>query len=117
MGRIARMLQERNAIDEEIAAITGRPMTSGHLGDWDASRIFDIELEPSAAAASIDGVFRFAPLRGGFVNTKWYSKREGVLDATDSERLDFYLVLTGPPSAAASSQGSTRPWRIDAASV
>jgi hypothetical protein len=27
------------------------------------------------------------------------------LDATDSERLDFYLVLTGPPSAAASSQG------------
>jgi hypothetical protein len=62
------MLQERNAIDEEIAAITGRPMTSGHLGDWDASRIFDIELEPSAAAASIDGVFRFAPLRGGSVN-------------------------------------------------
>ncbi len=114
LGRIARLLQERNAIDEEIAAITGRPMTSGHLGESVASRIFDIELEPSAAAAGIDGVFRSAPLRGCTVNIKWYLKREGVLDTSDSERLDFYLVLTGPPSAAASSRGSTRPWRIDA---
>jgi hypothetical protein len=27
---------------------------------------------------------------------------------------DYYLVLTGPRSAAASSKGGTRPWRIDA---
>jgi hypothetical protein len=63
MGRIARLLHERNAIDEEIAAITGRPMTSGHLGEWVASRIFDIELEPSAAAAGITA--SFAPRRCG----------------------------------------------------
>jgi hypothetical protein len=28
--------------------------------------------------------------------------------------LDYYLVLTGPPSPAASSCAGTRPWRIDA---
>src|SRR5215467_11556325 len=27
---------------------------------------------------------------------------------------DYYLVLTGPPSAAASSRGTTRPWCIQA---
>ena len=117
MGRIARMLQERNAIDEEIAAITGRPMTSGHLGDWDASRIFDIELEPSARRSEYRRRLPLCAAAGRLRQYQWYSKRDGVLDATGSERLDFYLVLTGPPSAAASSQGSTRPWRIDAVSV
>jgi hypothetical protein len=28
--------------------------------------------------------------------------------------LDYYLVLTGPPSPAVSSQGTTKPWCIDA---
>ncbi len=28
--------------------------------------------------------------------------------------LDYYLVLTGPPSAAVSSRGTTRPWCIEA---
>ena len=31
-----------------------------------------------------------------------------------SDALDHYLVLAGPRSAAASSKGGTRPWRIDA---
>jgi hypothetical protein len=29
-----------------------------------------------------------------------------------SDALDYYLVLTGPRSAVASSKGSTRPWRV-----
>ena len=46
------------------------------------------------------------------MNIKWYLKREGVLDTTDSAVLDYYLVLTGPPSGAVSSRGTTRPWCI-----
>ena len=48
------------------------------------------------------------------MNIKWYLKREGLLDTTESAVLDYYLVLTGPPSAAESSRGSTRPWCIQA---
>jgi hypothetical protein len=114
MRRIAQLLQERNAIDEEIAAITRRPMTSGHLGEWIAAQIFDIQLEQTAVAAGIDGAFQSGPLQGRTVNIKWYLRREGLLDTSDSARLEYYLVLTGPPSAAASSRGATRPWRIDA---
>jgi hypothetical protein len=114
MQLIAQLLRERNAIDEEIAAVTHRPMTSGHLGEWIAAQIFDIQLEQSAVAAGIDGMFRSGPLQGSTVNIKWYLKREGLLDTSESARLDYYLVITGPPSAAASSRGATRPWRIDA---
>ena len=89
-------------------------MTSGHLGDWIAAQIFDIELEASAAAAGIDGHFRSRALQDRTVNIKWYLKREGVLDTTESTALDYYLVLAGPPSAAASSRGTARPWCIEA---
>jgi hypothetical protein len=59
-------------------------MTSGHLGEWIAAQVFDIELEGSAVAAAIDGRFRSDPLQGQTVNTKWYFKREGLLDTTES---------------------------------
>jgi len=112
--RIAELLRERNIIDEEIAVITHRPMTSGHLGEWIASQVFNIELEQSAAAAAIDGHFRTGPLQGRTVNAKWYLKREGLLDTSESDQLDYYLVLTGPVAAAATSWGATRPWCIEA---
>lgn len=115
LARAASLLRERNAIDAELARLIQRPMTSGHLGEWIAAQVFDIELEVSAVAAGIDGHFRSGPLQGRTVNVKWYLKREGLLDTTESDALDYYLVLTGPPSAAASSRGTTRPWRIDSA--
>lgn len=114
IGRIAELLSRRNGIDKEIAAIIQRPMTSGHLGEWIASRIFDIELEASATNAAIDGRFRSGRLQGRTVNVKWYLKQEGVLDASESAELDYYLVLTGPRSPAGSSRGSIRPWCIQA---
>jgi len=89
-------------------------MTSGHLGEWIAAQVFDIQLEASAVAAVIDGRFRSGPLQDRTVNIKWYLKREGLLDTTESTALDYYLVLTGPPSAAASSRGATRPWCVEA---
>jgi hypothetical protein len=45
---------------------------------------------------------------------KWYLKREGLLEMSSSPVLDYYLVLTGPASAAASSRESIRPWSVDA---
>jgi len=114
LARAAALLRERNAVDGELARLIERPMTSGHLGEWIAAQVFDIELEPSAAAAGIDGRFRSGPSQGRTVNIKWYLKRDGILDMTESTALDYYLVLSGPLSAAASSRGTTRPWCIEA---
>lgn len=110
---IAGLLHQRNAIDDKIAALTNRTMTAGHLGEWIAARIFGIELERSAVTAAIDGRFTSGPLAGQSVNVKWYPKREGLLDVTKSEALDYYLVMTGPTAAARSSRGGTRPWYIE----
>jgi hypothetical protein len=114
LARAAALLRERNATDAKLARLIERPMTSGHLGEWIAGQVFDIELEPSAVAAGIDGRFRSGALQDRTVNIKWYLKREGLLDTTESTALDYYLVLTGPPSAAVSSRGTTRPWCIEA---
>jgi hypothetical protein len=81
LRQIAGLLRERNLIDEKIAAITLRPMVSGHLGEWIAGRIFGIELEKSAVTAAIDGRFTSGPLSGRTVNVKWYLKQEGLLHA------------------------------------
>jgi hypothetical protein len=114
LARAAALLHERNAIDAELARLIRRPMTSGHLGEWIAAQVFDIELEASAVAAGIDGCFRSGPLQERTVNIKWDLKREGMLDTTESAALDYCLVLTGPPSAAVSSRDTIRPWCIQA---
>ncbi|WUH99553.1 hypothetical protein OHR68_39700 [Spirillospora sp. NBC_00431] len=112
LERIAELLAERNTIDAEIATIVQRPMTAGHLGEWIAARIFDIELEASATNAAFDGRFRAGPLQGRTVNVKWYLKQEGLLDLSASATPDHYLVLAGPRAAAESSRGGTRPWCV-----
>lgn len=114
LARAAALLRERDAIDAELARLIQRPMTSGRLGEWIAAQVLDIAVEGSAAAAGIDGRFRAGPSQGRTVNIKWCLKREGLLDTTESTALDYCLVLTGPPSAAASSRGTTRPWCIEA---
>lgn len=88
-------------------------MTAGHAGEWIASRIFDIELEPSAVAKAIDGRLRSGPLTGKSVNVKWYLKREGILDMTEAAELDYYLVLTGP-KVTVKDVRTIGAWRIDA---
>jgi hypothetical protein len=114
LARAAALLRQRNMIDADLARLIQRPVTSGHLGEWIAAQVFGIELEASAVAAGIDGRFRSGALRGRTVNIEWYPKREGLLDTTESTALDFYLVISGPPSAAVSSRGTTRPWCIEA---
>ncbi|MCC3765362.1 hypothetical protein K3N28_20070 [Glycomyces sp. TRM65418] len=108
---IAMLLRQRNEIDARIADIVGRPVAHGHLSDWIAAQIFDIELEPAANRA-IDGWFRSGPLAGRTVNIKHYTRNEGLLDMSDTDDLDYYLVMTGPRRGAARS-GGHRPWTID----
>jgi hypothetical protein len=112
VAQVSALLHERNALDQQLGSIIQRPMTSGHLGEWLAAQIFGIELAVSAVEKAIDGWFRTGALSGRSVNVKWYLKREGLLDTTSSDVLDYYLVLTGPSSVALSSRGGFRPWCI-----
>jgi hypothetical protein len=111
---VAELVRQRNAIDEQIARIIQRPVVAGHLGEWLASQIFDIQLADSAITAGVDGYFRSGALQGRFVNIKWYLKREGMLDTTEATALDYYLVLTGPASSTVSSRGAVRPLCVEA---
>lgn len=111
--RLAELIRERNETSAEIAALIGRPALFGHVGEYLASSIFDIQLEESASSKGIDGHFRAGPLAGKSVNVKWYGKQESLLDITPRWLPDFYLVMTGPKSSAASSRGTTRPWLIE----
>jgi hypothetical protein len=56
--------------------------------------------------------FTTGGLAGGTVNIKAYTKLEGLLDINPNAPLDYYLVLTGAPSALASSRGTLRPFCI-----
>jgi hypothetical protein len=111
--RLSELLKEKHIIDEQIAALVGRPAQIGHVGEYIASSIFAITLEHSATAKGIDGHFTTEPLAGRTVNIKWYAKLEGILDITPNFLPDEYLVLAGPRVAPASSRGIHRPWMIN----
>ena len=109
LKQISSLLARRNAIDEKIAALIGRPAISGHVGEWIAQEIFKVKLAKSANRKGFDGRFTGGPLAGQTVNVKWYSKREGLLDINPASVPDNYLVLTGPKAEATTSKGQTRP--------
>lgn len=90
----------------------GRPAAIGHIGEFIASRVFNITLEQSASQKGIDGHFSDGPLNGCTVNVKWYSVMDGLLAIAPEALPDYYLVLTGPKTPAMSSRGRTRPWTI-----
>ena len=114
LERVAGLIAQRNAIDAQVAAIIERPVVAGHLGEWIAAEVFDIDLEASAVAKAIDGRFAAGPLAGCTVNVKLYGKREGLLDVVDDPTVEYYLVLTGPRGGAVSSRGGGRPILIGA---
>ena len=114
LDHLGRLLKQRNQVDKEIASIIGRPAHSGHIGEFVAARIFDIELNESASNKGIDGHFARGPLAGKSVNIKKYSKDDGILDVNRDALPDFYLVLTGPRTPPQSSRGKTHPWVIEA---
>lgn len=58
---VAKLIAQHNAVDAEISAIIGRPALPGHLGEWIAAHVFELQLESSAAAKSIDGRSTLVP--------------------------------------------------------
>lgn len=113
------LLRERNTLDERIASLIGRPVTTGHLGEYIASALFGITLENSASNRGYDGRFSDGPLARRTVNIKCYTKQESMLDFPKDAHLtpenlpDYYLVLTGAKLAAMSSRGTHRPLIIE----
>ena len=110
LQRLAAFVKQRNDVDINIAKIIGRPALPGHLGEFVAAKIFDIDLLESASHKGIDGHFIRGPLVGQSVNVKYYPKNEGLLDITLDNPPIFYLVLAGPRSSPSSSRGTSRPW-------
>ncbi len=113
LEHLASLIGGRNEIEAKISAIIGRPAHSGHIGEFVASGIFDIELAESAAQKGIDGHFSSGPLAGKSVNIKKYSTDQGLLDIVLESPPDFYLVLTGLRIPPVSSRGTTQPWTIE----
>ena len=111
LEQLAALLQQRNQIDSQIGTIISRPASTGHIGEWIASQIFDIDLATSANSKGFDGTFRSGPLEGKTVNVKLYGAHQKMLE--DSEHnSDYYLVLASPLSATTSSRGEIRPFSI-----
>lgn len=115
LERLATLLARRNELETEIVRIIDRPATRGHIGEFIASRIFDIALEQSASNRTYDGRFRSGPLEGKSVDVKFYGKQEGILAVEKENQPDYFLVMTGPESPAGSSKSHTRPTVITAA--
>ncbi len=111
--QISNAIKERNQITNKIANTINRPALIGHIGEYLASKIFNITLESSASRKSIDGYFNDGVLSEKSVNIKWYSTRQNLLDMTRNELPDFYLVMTGPKSKAITSKGMSLPWTIE----
>jgi hypothetical protein len=109
---LASLLRRRNSVDAEIARLIGRPALQGHIGEFIAAEVFDIELHTSATNTGHDGVFRSGPLAGRTVDVKWYARREGILDLP-RHPADHLLVLTGAAGPAGSSAGTHRPLVVE----
>jgi len=108
---LAGLLRARNGINTEIVRLIGRPASTGNLGEFIASLVFDIKLAASGVNPGNDGIFGSGPLRGKTVNVKMYSQDDALLDVSVHEA-DYYLVLRGPRSGATKGM-RTLPFRID----
>ena len=106
---LAKLLRERNAIDSGIAKIINRPAITGHIGEYIAAEIFDIELEESASKKGLDGYFLSGRFSGCSVNIKWYMVMQNLLDVTPDHLPDYYLVMVGPSTIGTSSRGANYP--------
>lgn len=112
LTQLAELIRKKNEVEKRITNIIGRPAIIGHVGEFIASRIFNIQLEESASAKGKDGYFQDGKLKGKSVNIKFYTKNDRLLDITPAFLPDFYLVLSGDPGTNASSKGIVKPWCI-----
>ena len=119
-GKAAMLKEDVELLDfvvliRELTWILGRPARIGNIGEYLASRIFDIDLEEKENNPGSDGKFNSGRLAGDSVNVKIYGRRTNILDiCKDKDKLpDHYLVLAGPKDSPAVSRGTANPWCID----
>jgi len=113
LDTLSALVLEHNKIAEQITHVIGRPAQLGHVGEYLASSLFDVELAPAANNRLVDGHFRGGLLKGRSVDVKMYPVRENVLDMHETAIPDFFLVFAGPKGSAVSSKKKGRPWVID----
>jgi hypothetical protein len=109
LTHLADLIRIRNYVNNSVSRIISRPAETGHLTEYIASQIFDIELHASAVNKASDGCFRSpAALAGCSVNVKYRSSSSRRLNIENSANLDdhpaYYLAFRGPklPSGPAS---------------
>jgi len=54
-ARLTELVAERNRVATQITDLIGRPALMGHVGEFNPCRIFDIDLESSAAPGALPG--------------------------------------------------------------
>ncbi|HLA08378.1 MAG TPA: hypothetical protein VJ022_13095 [Anaerolineales bacterium] len=113
LSKLSQLIKTRNQTETEITALISRPAQIGHIGEFIASMIFDINLWESASHKGSDGFFVSGNLANKSVNIKWYAKLEGILDINIDSLPDYYLVLAGPPTQEMNSKSKVRPWLIN----
>jgi len=64
LRELAKLIKQKNELEKKISEIINRLALTGHVGEFIASRVFDIELAKSAAEPLIDGYFRSGNLKG-----------------------------------------------------
>ena len=109
LEHLAKAISKQNSASARVASIIGRPALRGHIGEFIASRVFNIKLHESASEKGSDGVFLDGVLAGSTVNVKFYGKHESLLDISEDSLPDVFLVLTGTKGSATSSSGQVRP--------
>lgn len=112
LSTLADLIREHNGVARRSSDLICRPALLGHIGEFIASRVFDIQLESSAATPGIDGRFGSGPLADRTVNIKFYSQRDSMLDIATKSPPDVYLVLVGRLAPAFPSRYEPRPWSI-----
>ena len=70
LQQLAELIRQRNRIDDAIADLIGRPAEKGHVSEYIAAIIFDIELCSSKTNRGADGYFRSGALAGRSVEIK-----------------------------------------------
>lgn len=108
LKNLANLMKERNRIEVDGSQIIGRPFIMGHIGEYIASKIFDISLYKSASFKGNDGFFKSGLLKKKTVNIKFYGKQERILDLCLNGVSDYYLVMIGTSSI----NKKIRPWSI-----
>ena len=112
LRELSDLLKEQNRIHKHISLIIQRPGFAGHLAEFIAANIFDIQLNENAAQKGMDGYFNSGILAGKTVDIKYHGKHEGSLNMKPAAYPDYYLVLAGPKTYAGSSRKKEGPFTI-----